>query len=264
MKKINEDARRKENISHDGHRPSFEEAGKAAAMGAAIAGTLSLVMGIRKKLKEGKKLAQFTRSDWKELGLDTAKASGKGGITGAALYGLTNFTNMSSPVAAALVSSTFGVASLCKRYKKGEISISKLHEETQMICVDSTIVALGATVGLIVIPIPVLGALIGSIAANFANDYLKKWLSEDEQKEIQQFNKTYQEYIDNLDGRLKLFINRVMKKYEELNELVGMAFNYEVDVFIRLDASIQFARQMGVEECKIIHDKRGLDAFLGY
>ena len=264
IEKINSDATQKKNFSIDSHQPNLAEAGKAAGMGIVVAGTLSLGMGIRKKLKEGKSLTQFTEDDWAELGLDTAKASSKGGITGAALYGLTNFTNMSAPVAAACISSSFGVASLCKQYKQGEITISKLHEETQVICVDSTIVALGATVGSIVIPIPLLGALVGSITANVMNDYLKKWLSEQEQKEILRLTAMYQANIDRLDARLSELLKTIMQKYEELNGIIGMAFDFDANVFIRLDASIQFAVKMGVPEEKIIRDRLGLRDFLGY
>ena len=262
LRKIRAEATQKKNVAIENHQPNFAEAGQAAGMGAVVAGTLSLGMAIRKKIKEGKPLAQFAEDDWKEIGVDTAKASSRGGVTGAALYGLTNFTKMSAPVAAAFVSSSFGVASLCRQFKNGEISINKLHEETQTICVDSTIVALGATVGSIVIPIPVLGALIGSIAANIANDFLKNKLSEKEQEEILRLNVKYQNYNAHLHDRLQSLINTIMKKYDELDGLIGMAFNYETDVFTRFDASIQLAKKMGVPKDIIIWDNRGLDAIM--
>lgn len=261
---IKEDHRNKERIAYSEHQPSLSEAGQAGAIGAVIALAMSFTLGIREKIKKGKKITEFTNDDWKEIGLDTAKASARGGITGAALYGLTNLTDLSSPVSAALISSTFGIASVYRRYKNKEITISDLYEETQLICVDSSIVALGATIGSIAIPIPILGALVGSTMATVSNDYLKKWLSEEEQKEIQRLYKDYTDYTDELNKTLKELISSVNKKYKELSGIVGIAFNYEIDIFIRLDASICFSTEMGVPTNKIIRDKSALNKYLGY
>ena len=207
---------------------------------------------------------QFSNEDWKELGIDTAKASARGGITGAALYGMTNFTKLSSPVSAASISSGIEIAVLCKRYNENEISIDALYDGAQMICVDSGIVALGATVGSALIPVPVIGALLGSLIAKQVNDELKKWLIKDEQELIVRMNEEYREYREIEEMKLRAFISKVIEKYRILNGLVGLAFNYEFDVIARVDASIQLARECSMGEDKIVKNRRELDSFFGY
>lgn len=66
--------------------PSLQKAGKAAAEAAFISGGFQLVVGIYSKCKEGKKINEFTVDDWKDIGIDTAKAAAEGGISGFAIY----------------------------------------------------------------------------------------------------------------------------------------------------------------------------------
>ena len=55
--------------------PSLQKAGKAAAEAAFISGGFQLAVGIYSKCKEGKKINEFTVDDWKDIGIDTAKAA---------------------------------------------------------------------------------------------------------------------------------------------------------------------------------------------
>ncbi|MHC1717715.1 MAG: hypothetical protein AB9883_03585 [Acidaminococcaceae bacterium] len=264
MAEIREKAKADAGIAKEAHEPGLGEAGKAAGVGAEVAGALTLGLGIRKKIKEGKKLKEFTVEDWKELGVDTAYASAKGGITGASLYGLTNYTKMSAPVAAAFISASFGIVNLYKRYKKGEMEVSQLYEEAQLICVDSSIVALGATVGSMLIPVPGLGALMGSLVSSTAREHFKKILFENELREIERMDYEYQKYNESLDANLRLFIDGIIEKYNKMNGMIGIAFNYEVDVLTRFDASVGLAKELGIPDNEIIKTKPGLDVFLGY
>ena len=66
--------------------PSLQKAGKAAAEAAFISGGFQLAVGIYSKCKEGKKINEFTVDDWKDIGIDTAKAAAEGGISGFAIY----------------------------------------------------------------------------------------------------------------------------------------------------------------------------------
>ena len=261
---IREKAKADTKITKEAHEPGLGEAAKAAGAGAAVAGVLTLGLGIRKKMKEGKKLTEFTVEDWKELGADTTRASAKGGITGASLYGLTNYANMSAPVAAAFISASFGITNLYSRYQKGEIEVSQFYDETQLICVDSSIVALGATAGSILIPIPGLGALVGTIVSSTAREHLKKILSENELREIERIDYEHQKYNESLDANLGLTINRIMEKYNKINGMIGIAFNYEADVLTRFDVSVSLAKKLGIPDIQIIETKPELDSFLGY
>ena len=246
------------------HDPSVTEAGKVAAVGAGIAGVLSFGMGIRRKIREGKKLQAFTLDDWKELGVDTAYASMKGGVTGAGIYGLTNYANMASPVAAAYISASLGIANLYNKYKKGEIQATQFYEESQLVCVDSSIVVIGAAAGSMLIPIPILGALVGSLVASTTREHFKKILSEKEQKEICRIDNKYQKYIEGLDEKLKIFIASTIEKCDRMNGMAGIAFSYEADPFFRLKGSIMLGKALNIPDGSLLKEKSGLDVYLGH
>ena len=166
----------------DNSAPSMAEAAKVAGVAAAVRGGISFVMAVAKKNKQGKSITQFTSEDWKDIGIDTGKGTLKGGISGLSIYTLTNFTNTPAPLASAYVSATFGVVNLSKQYKRGEITSSDFIENSQLVCMDSAIFAIGAGLGSIIIPIPVLGAVVGSIVANTMSSISKDYLEKKEEK----------------------------------------------------------------------------------
>ena len=74
-------------------------------------------------------------------------------MTGYAIYGLTNLANMSAPAASGLVSATLGMTSLINDYRKGKIDFETAVEESELLCIDSGVVAIGSIIGQAVIPI---------------------------------------------------------------------------------------------------------------
>lgn len=145
--------------------PSLQKAGKAAAEAAFISGGVQLAVGIYSKCKEGKKINEFTVDDWKDIGIDTAKAAAEGGISGFAIYSITNFTSISAGPAAAGVSLAFSVSELAYRKSTGTISDEEFTEGCQMAALNAAVSAVGAAIGQELIPIPLLGAWIGSFIA---------------------------------------------------------------------------------------------------
>lgn len=145
--------------------PSLQKAGKAAAEAAFISGGFQLAVGIYSKCKEGKKINEFTVDDWKDIGIDTAKAAAEGGISGFAIYSITNFTSISAGPAAAGVSLAFSVSELAYRKSTGAISDEEFKESCQMAALNAAVSAVGAAIGQELIPVPLLGAWIGSFIA---------------------------------------------------------------------------------------------------
>ena len=145
--------------------PSLQKAGKAAAEAAFISGGVQLAVGIYSKCKEGKKINEFTVDDWKDIGIDTAKAAAEGGISGFAIYSITNFTSISAGPAAAGVSLAFSVSELAYRKSTGTISDEEFTEGCQMAALNAAVSAVGAAIGQELIPVPLLGAWIGSFIA---------------------------------------------------------------------------------------------------
>jgi len=157
------DAKRKE--AQRAAAPSLQKAAMAAAGTAAFSGTSQLAIGIYGKCKEGKKINEFTTEDWKDIGIDTAKATAEGGISGFAIYGITNFTNIEAAPAAAGVALAISLSELTYCRVNGTISQDEFAERCQIAALNAAVSAVGAAAGQYLIPVPVLGAYIGSFIA---------------------------------------------------------------------------------------------------
>lgn len=244
------------------HQPSFQEALKVGTIGVAIGGGFSAASTIYLKCKnESKKIMEFSSEDWKDVGIDFAKGGCKGGINGIAIYGLTNFTNFNAPVASAFVSVSWGVSSLIVKYKKGEITLEELSEQGQLLCLETGAVALGSIVGQTVIPIPIVGTLIGSIAAQTLVNIAKSQLGNKEEKLKSILLQEYNNRIEKIDIAYKSIIENIMLEFERLGGLLDMAFDFESNSKLRFDASIKFAREIKVEEGEILKTIEDVDDF---
>lgn len=106
------------------HAHSYQEALKTAGYSAALSGGLSLILSVYKKHMEGKSLEEYDEDDWCAIGLDTAKATVRGGVSGAAIYGLTNCLGFSAPLAVNCVSAVAGIGELYIGFQKLNFSVA--------------------------------------------------------------------------------------------------------------------------------------------
>ena len=101
----------------------------------------------------------------------------KGSIRGASIYTLTKFTATPAAVASAMVTATFGIAEQAFQLKQGNVNEQRFIENTEMLCLDASVSALSSLAGQILIPVPVLGAVIGNTVGTMmyqiAKDNLK-------------------------------------------------------------------------------------------
>lgn len=245
----------------DNSGPSVAEAAKVTGVAAAISGGISFVMSVAKKKKEGKSITQFTYDDWKDIGIDTGKGTVKGGVSGLSIYTLTNFANTPAPLASAYVSATFGVVNLAKQYKNGEITSSDFIENSQLVCMDSAISAIGAGLGSVIIPVPVLGAVVGSIVANTMSSISKDYLEKKEQELIGEYNRRYIVEIGKLDKEHVLILSKIMQEYYILGEITTMAFDFNLNSKLRFEKSIDLARLHNVNEDEILKNKSDIDRY---
>lgn len=244
------------------HGPSWAEAGKVGAIGAGIGAAFGVGLCIYKKHKDGRRLADFDSDDWKDVGVEFTKGGVKGGVSGVAIYGITNFTNVGAPLASAFVSATFGITSLAKSYIEGGISLDQFSEQGQALCFDTGVVALGATVGQALIPIPIVGTLIGSFAARTLLSIAKDTLGEETKKLQEKFDREYQALLARLDQAYRIAVQEIVEKYERLGGITRMAFDFEKNAIFRLEASVALAREHQVEEKQILKNVEDVDAFI--
>jgi len=244
---------------NENHRPSFSEAAKAAGIGAAVGGAVNLTATIYKKYQQGKNpfKGDFSKEDWSDVGISTGKGSLGGAIAGFSIYELTNYAELSAPFAGAIVSAAKSVGSLIMDYRAGNITSYQFYDLGMMVCLESAIVGICTAAGQTLIPIPVLGAVIGSISgkifAQFASDQVT-----DIHKRLQH---DMSQFLAKVDYAYSSIIYKINTEFDRLGELTKIAFDIEHNKTL-LKSSIELARAYGVEEKNIIKNSKDLDQFM--
>ncbi|HIF9126990.1 TPA: hypothetical protein ACX6O5_003445 [Photobacterium damselae] len=241
------------------HGPTISELGKASVIGAAVGGSIVFATGIYSKYKEGKNIfaGDFDTEDWKEIGLDTAKGATIGAISSASIYALTNYAAMSAPFASSVVSAVKGVGSLTKQYNMGNISKEEFLNLGMLVCAESAIVGLFTAAGQTLIPIPIVGAVIGSIAGKMLVEFAGS--SQALKKEM---NEKVARYTAKLDIASKQALTKINAEFDRLGELTKAAFDFENNLRGAVESSILLAEHYGVEDSKIIRNTNDLDNFM--
>lgn len=84
------------------HQPNFGEMTKVAIQGAVVGAGFQVAFKLFEKYKQGKNPfkgdSDFTTADWAEVGVAAVHGGTTGSISGAAIYALTNFANLSAPL----------------------------------------------------------------------------------------------------------------------------------------------------------------------
>nr|WP_312157789.1 hypothetical protein [Pantoea piersonii] len=243
----------------DDHQPSLDEGLRAAGMGTAFGGAFALGTGLYRKYRDGKNIfrGEFTAQDWQEVGLDTLKGAAIGGVSAGAIYTLTNYASMSAPFASALVTATKGVASLASSYQRGDIDLDEFTDLGLIVCAESSIVGVMTATGQALIPVPVLGALIGSVSGKFMVTVAKNL----DAKARQALKAKMDAFAHRLNIIEQEVLNRILSEFAALGELTAAAFNVDNNRQL-LEASITLAHAYGVEKEKIIKNTDDLDAFM--
>ena len=240
--------------------PSWGEALKYSAVAAVISGGTSVGIKIYSKIHGGKNIVDFTLADWKEIGYDFIKGSVKGGISGLGIYSLTKLGGFSAPFAGAMVSTAMGIASLASDYKKGNISKLDFSESACSLSVEAGLSAIGAALGQAIIPIPVLGAIIGTATIKSALEISKYVFGKKEAALIEEMQKDYENFVRNLNAESYEIIQQMDAYYTKLDGYIDAALSKESAV--KFYGSIELCHFLKVPESYIIHDTLELDNFM--
>ena len=243
----------------DEHKPSLQGAAEAAVIAGAVGGAISLGTSIYSKYKEGKNpfKGEFSESDWKEIGITTVKGTAGGAITGAAVYSLTNYASLSAPFAGAMVSAAKGVASLVNDYNDGKITFEEFTDLGLIVCAETAIVGLATAVGQRLIPIPILGAVIGSVAGRM----LAEFTTGKSEEIAERMRKDMDNFMLRVDANYQSIIKAIDKEIDRLGKLTEAAFDLKCNENL-IFASANLARAYSVNENDIITNHAELDDFM--
>lgn len=244
--------------AYDESKPTLREGAKAAGASAAIEGGVTFCMSVAKKRKE-KKFPEFTADDWKEIGIDTGKGAAKGGIRGGSIYLLTNFTATPANVASAYVTAAFGIASQVRTLEEGKVSQEDFVINCETVCLDVTVSAIASVAGQVLIPIPVLGAVIGNVAGEFVYELCRKQGALQSQKILEGYHAEMTLLKQQLDIQLLKVVLEIQKALERFKGLEKFAFDEDVNVAFW--GAAELAAQVGVPSDKILKTRDDIDHF---
>ena len=254
-KKIRDDA-------YDASKPSWEQGAKVAALSAAIEGGTAFVTAVAKKRKAGKRLGEFDSKDWEEVFKESGIGIAKGGVRGISIYALTNYTATPAAVASALCTASFGIAEQAHLLRNGKITQEQFIMNSEILCLDTSVSALSSFIGQALIPVPVLGAVIGNTVGTLMYQIAKDNLTKKEQQLINGYLKYLYELEIALDNKYKKYINELNKGVTIYYEMLEKAFspNYAE----ALEGSVALAMSFGVPSEELLKSISEVDDyFLG-
>ncbi len=239
-------------------KPTIAEGAKATVAAAAVEGVMTLSLGIIRKRKE-KPIREFGIDDWKELGGESGIGTLKGGIRGASIYLLTNYTATPASVASSLVTASFGIANQAHQFRQGHIDEVSFIENSEVLCLDAAISAISSFAGQIIVPVPVLGAVIGNAVGMLVYQLGKDALSERERKLLENHLASINALNAELDQMYHAYLEGINDYVVSIVSLLSLAF--APDVKGAFDGSISLAKAMGVPADEILDSPEKVFAF---
>lgn len=237
-------------IAYDKSKPTLAEGVKATIVSASIEGTTTFAMAVLKKRKKGKKIREFNQTDWTEIAGETGTGVVKGGIRGASIYALTNFTATPAAVANAITTSAFGVAEQVHLFRNGYIDEVQFIENAEMLCLDASVSALSSFVGQVLIPVPIIGAILGNAVGMMIYQIGKDSFFEKENKLIEKYLGDISVLDKQLSDEYGQYVEQINRCFAKYIELVTSAFDPDAEK--ALDGSVALAKYMGVADDEIL------------
>lgn len=256
---IRETDQQRRDSAYEASKPTLKQGAQATAVSAALEGGMAFCLGVAKKRKEGKQFSEFTADDWKDVGIDTAKGTAQGGIRGATIYAMTNFTATPAAVANALVTAAFGVAAQAYQLRQGAITEEDFIVNSEVLCLDVSVSAVASILGQTLIPVPVLGAVIGNMVGMFMYQIAKDKLSAKEEELVQKYRDSIAALNKKLEERYQKLLSQLKRELEKYTSMLELAF--DPDVNMAFTGSVALANYVGVAQGQILRGKSDIDNY---
>jgi len=247
------------NATYRESRPTLQDGAKATLAAAAIEGSTAFVMAVVAKRREGKKLTEFTNEDWIDIAGDAGFGFAKGGVRGLSIYSLTNFTATSAAVASAIVTAAFGIADQANKLRRGQINELEFIENAELVSLEAAVSALSSFFGQALIPVPVLGAVIGNTVGTVMYKAVSSSLSKREAQLIERYLEEQRVLDEQLATEYQDTIDQLEACMSEYLDVLDRAFSPDVEV--ALLGSIELALELGVDSDEILDSEEKVFAY---
>jgi len=237
-------------LAYNASKPTISEGIKATVVGAAAEGVTAFVMDVIRKRKEGKRFYEFDEADWIEIAGETGKGTIKGGIRGASIYALTNSTATPAAVASSITTASFGIAEQAHLLREGSINEVQFIENSEMLCLDASVSALASFAGQVLIPVPVLGAVIGNAVGTMIYQVCKDSLGQKESEIIEGYLQNISDLDDMLASEYQIYMDQLNGCFVTYMELLSASFDPDVEK--AFEGSAVLAKAVGVPEGEVL------------
>ncbi len=245
--------------AYQNSNPTLQEGALAGVTGAAVEGGFTFCAAIIRKIRSGKSISAFTAEDWKDICTESGVSSFRGGVRGVTIYSLSNYTATPAAVASALVTAAFGIAQQAYLFRKGHLSSEEFLLNSEVLCVDVSVSALSSFVGQMVIPIPVLGAVIGNTVGSLVYQIAKDNLKRKERNILTAYLRELEELEKNLDKQYRAYVQKLNDEMNQYYALLESAF--AMDCRDALEGSIKLALYVGVPADQVLKNRQEIDAY---
>lgn len=257
--KIKKTDHKKREEAYAKSKPTLREGLKTSAVSAGIEGGITFGSLVISKLKDGISIRDFTKKDWKEIEKESLAGTAKGGARGASIYVLSNFTSMPASVANLLFSASVGIAQQAFLFKKGIITIEDFVHNSELLCVDATVSALSSFVGQTIIPVPVIGAVVGSTIGNLIYKTVTDTFNSNDAARIREYLREIDSYAKSLDEQYGQYASRLNACVDVYLSILNTAFS--MDCMQALVGSIQLAEYVGVPNEEMLRTISDIDYY---
>ena len=244
---------------HEEHKPTPQEGAKAAAAGAVLEAGTAFAISMKRHLGNGKRIGDLTKNDWAEIAKDSGMGLVKGGVRGGAVYGLNNYAATPSSVASALVTASFGVADCAYRFRSGRLTEIEFIESSEIACLDASVSAFSSFVGQAIIPVPILGALVGNAVGTTVYELGKGFYNKREAELLAHYAQELKALDIELESEYAACISDLRENMSEYISLLEKAFS--PNSAMAFSCSVELAASLNVPDSEILHTREEVDDF---
>lgn len=243
-------------------RPSLHEGIKVAVGSAFIEGGYTFCSSIIKRIRNGKSLKDFSSDDWTSILKESGVSFGKGGVRGSSIYLLSNYASTPASVANSLVTATFGVAELTHQFREGHIAPEEFILDAEILCVEVSVSAFSSLIGQAIIPIPVLGAVIGNTVGMLVFQTAKEYLKKKDRLFVEKCLLEITTVQEALDKQYEIQVDSLTEKIFSFYSLLEKAFSVDPDQ--ALDGALEIADYFGISKNDLlVTDNKRDEYFMG-
>ncbi len=257
--RLSDESKRVKKDIYEKHRPTPQEGAKAAAAGAVLEAGTAFALSVKRHLRNGKCIGDLTQDDWEEIAKDSGMGLVKGGVRGGAVYWLNNYTATPSSVASALVTASFSVADCAYRFRSGELTEIEFIESSEIACLDASVSAFSSFVGQVIIPVPILGALVGNAVGTTVYELGKDFYSKREAELLAHYAQELEALDIELESEYAACISVLRENMSEYISLLEKAFSSNFAV--AFSGSVELAASLNVPDSEILHTREEVDDF---